>query len=83
MNGGEGSRQEDGLQVWDFMSGKLKKDLQFQADEQFMMHDTAVLALAFSRDSEMLVSGSQDGKIKASQASLSGQQAMQSSRDVV
>ena len=46
------------------MSGKLKKDLQFQADEQFMMHDTAVLALAFSRDSELLVSGSQDGKIK-------------------
>ena len=52
-------------QVWDFLTGRLKKDLQFQADEQFMMHDTAVLALAFSRDSELLASGSQDGKIKA------------------
>ena len=51
--------------MWDFISGKLKKDLQYQADEQFMMHDTAVLALNFSRDSEMLASGSQDGKIKA------------------
>ena len=30
-----------------------------------MMHDGAVLALNFSRDSELLVSGSQDGKIKA------------------
>ncbi len=51
-------------QVWDFLTGKLKRDLQFQADEQFMMHDTAVLALAFSRDSELLASASQDGKIK-------------------
>lgn len=31
-----------------------------------MMHDEAVLALSFSKDSELLVSGSQDGKIKAS-----------------
>lgn len=46
------------------MTGKLKKDLQYQADEQFMLHETAVLALNFSRDSELLVSGSQDGKMK-------------------
>lgn len=51
-------------QVWDVVSGRLRKDLQFQADEQFMMHDTAVIALAVSRDSELLASGSQDGKIK-------------------
>ena len=29
-----------------------------------MMHDEAVLSLSFSKDSELLVSGSQDGKIK-------------------
>ena len=56
--------------MWDFLTGRLKKDLQFQADEQFMMHDTAVLALAFSRDSELLASGSQDGKIKARPSAL-------------
>lgn len=52
------------IEVWDHISGKLKKDLQYQADETFMMHDEPVLCVDFSRDSEMLASGSQDGKIK-------------------
>jgi WD40 repeat protein len=34
--------------------------------DAFMMHDDAVLSIDFSRDSEMLASGSQDGKIKVS-----------------
>ncbi|KAF4349683.1 hypothetical protein F8388_019643 [Cannabis sativa] len=52
------------VEVWDCVSGKLNKDLQYQADETFMMHDDPVLCVNFSRDSEVLASGSQDGKIK-------------------
>lgn len=44
-------------QVWDSLTGRLKKDLTYQAEDMFMMHEEAVLCLGFSRDSEMLVSG--------------------------
>lgn len=45
------------VQVWDPVTGKLKKDLTYQAEEMFMMHEEAVLALAFNRESSVLVSG--------------------------
>ncbi|EFN54277.1 hypothetical protein CHLNCDRAFT_24755, partial [Chlorella variabilis] len=52
------------VEVWDHLTGRLKLDLPYQAEEQFMLHDSAVLAAAFSRDSELLATGDQDGRVK-------------------
>ena len=35
-----------------------------------MMHDDSILTVGFSRDSELLASGSQDGKIKENEGSV-------------
>jgi len=52
------------IEVWDYQSAVLRKDLEYQEEGNFMMHDKAVIALAFSKDSELLASASQEGQLK-------------------
>eukprot|EP00397_Hematodinium_sp_SG-2012_P028723 GEMP01030268.1.p1 GENE.GEMP01030268.1~~GEMP01030268.1.p1 ORF type:complete len:527 (+),score=94.55 GEMP01030268.1:149-1729(+) len=52
------------IELWDHRNGKLRKDLEYQAAGEFMVHEHPVVSLCFSKDSELLASGSQDGQLK-------------------
>ncbi|KAG5189648.1 WD40-repeat-containing domain protein [Tribonema minus] len=52
------------IELYDPDSCRLRKDLEYQAKDELMMHDTAVLCQGFSRDGEHLATGSADGKLK-------------------
>ena len=52
------------VEVWDCDSCKLRKDLDYQARDELMMHEEAVLCACFSRDGQYMATGSQGGKLK-------------------
>ncbi|OQR83244.1 hypothetical protein ACHHYP_14923 [Achlya hypogyna] len=52
------------VEAWDFDKCQLKKDLDYQARDEFMMHEVGVSAEAFSRDGDLLATAGVDGKVK-------------------
>lgn len=51
------------IEVYNYMTGKLRKDLIYQAEDNMIIHESACLCLAFSNDSKLLAAGCQDGSI--------------------
>eukprot|EP00405_Crypthecodinium_cohnii_P050918 CAMPEP_0206593660 /NCGR_PEP_ID=MMETSP0325_2-20121206/41809_1 /ASSEMBLY_ACC=CAM_ASM_000347 /TAXON_ID=2866 /ORGANISM="Crypthecodinium cohnii, Strain Seligo" /LENGTH=512 /DNA_ID=CAMNT_0054103769 /DNA_START=201 /DNA_END=1736 /DNA_ORIENTATION=- len=52
------------VEVWDYQTAMLRKDLSYQDEGAFMMHEQAVVGIAFSKDSELLATGAVDGQLK-------------------
>lgn len=58
------------IEAWDFETQALRQDLEYQVKEQFMSQEgSSILCCVFSRDSDHIATGSQNGQIKVWQLS--------------
>jgi WD40 repeat-containing protein SMU1 len=53
------------IEIWDYDTCRLRKDLDYQAKEELMMHeDEPIICSTFNREGELLATGGRDGKVK-------------------
>ncbi|EFA86351.1 WD40 repeat-containing protein [Heterostelium album PN500] len=56
------------IEVWNYQTGKLANNLDYQANDEFMMHDKSIMCLNFSKDGDknatQILTGSFDGTLK-------------------
>ncbi|KAI3378696.1 hypothetical protein SNEBB_005621 [Seison nebaliae] len=51
------------IEVWNFITGRLRKDLKYQMEKDYMKMNNCILSLTFTSDSELLGSGDDGGDI--------------------
>jgi WD40 repeat-containing protein SMU1 len=52
------------VELWDFETCRLRKDLEYQANDELMLHEESILCSAFNKDGQLLATGSRDGMVK-------------------
>eukprot|EP00828_Plagiopyla_frontata_P042030 TRINITY_DN6174_c0_g1_i2.p2 TRINITY_DN6174_c0_g1~~TRINITY_DN6174_c0_g1_i2.p2 ORF type:complete len:548 (+),score=109.35 TRINITY_DN6174_c0_g1_i2:140-1783(+) len=52
------------IEVWDSSTGKLRKDLDYQGEDNLMLHSSAIYSLDLTQDDDLLASGDVEGNIK-------------------
>lgn len=52
------------LEVWDVDTCKLRKDLEYQTKDEFMLHEDPILCSSFNKDGQLIATGSRDGMVK-------------------
>ncbi|CAD52247.1 alternative splicing regulator [Plasmodium falciparum NF54] len=52
------------IEIWNWITGELNLDLEYQKQNNLMIHDNPIVTLCISKDDEILLSGDSKGLIK-------------------